>query len=129
MYLTPLEESMWEGEIGEGKSYAMRVLVKYGEAMQAQRMVPISSAHVSFTSYRLMGEVGLEWLTDLVKRDNTAIVPTTTQVTCADMSRWKSLDISETRLQTFQRLAHLATREYHTPWRAGVNKMERAQGK
>ena len=55
MHLTRNEEAMLTGELGEAQSYAMQVLTRYGEAMQAENMVPITSAHVSYTSLGLIG--------------------------------------------------------------------------
>ena len=97
MYLTPHEEAMLAGEYGTVKAYAMSVLTKYGDAMLAENMVPISSAHTSFTSYRHMGDVGVEWLTQLVDMGAHIELPTTTQVTCVDLTRWQELDIEPQR--------------------------------
>lgn len=51
MYLTPEEQAMLDGEHGPGTAEAMRLLVRLGEAMGAERMVPISKAHTSAVHY------------------------------------------------------------------------------
>ncbi|MHA1838376.1 MAG: aconitase X [Candidatus Ranarchaeia archaeon] len=87
------EESMLNGEHGPAKSYAMEVMARFGDALQAENMVPISSAHASYTSYRLMSKVGIQWLEEVVRLGGHASVPTTTQVASIDMVRWKELAI------------------------------------
>lgn len=47
MYLAKEEEKMLDGEYGEATSYAMRILVKLGEAHDAERLVDAKSAHVA----------------------------------------------------------------------------------
>ena len=47
MELTSLERDMLEGKHGEGVALAMKVQVGTGKAFYAQRMVPITRAHVS----------------------------------------------------------------------------------
>ncbi len=48
MYLTSSEREMLDGKLGEGVAEAMRIQVALGEAFDAERMVEISRAHVSF---------------------------------------------------------------------------------
>lgn len=50
MVLTEEETAMLEGEYGEGTALAMRIQVGIGEAFDAQRMVPISRAHVALSN-------------------------------------------------------------------------------
>jgi len=49
MKINPEQESILQGESGHALALAMRTLVKYGEAFQAQRLVAIKSAHVAGT--------------------------------------------------------------------------------
>lgn len=46
MYLSPEEQEMLNGAHGAAKKAAMELLVEYGEALGAEKMVPISSACV-----------------------------------------------------------------------------------
>ena len=48
MHLTVQEKEMLEGRFGEGVAEAMRIQVALGEAFNAERMVEVSRAHVSF---------------------------------------------------------------------------------
>ena len=50
MELTSLEQSMLDGEFGEGVALAMRVQVGVGKAFDAKRMVPITRAHVALSA-------------------------------------------------------------------------------
>ncbi|HHY39186.1 MAG TPA: DUF521 domain-containing protein [Clostridia bacterium] len=50
MHLTPEEKKMLDGEYGEGVALAMRVQVALGEAFDAERMVPITRAHVALSN-------------------------------------------------------------------------------
>ncbi|MCG8633653.1 MAG: aconitase X catalytic domain-containing protein [Desulfobacterales bacterium] len=51
MYLTQEEQAMLDGAQGDGTAEAMRLLVRLGESMNAQKMVPISRAHTSAVHY------------------------------------------------------------------------------
>jgi predicted aconitase len=48
VYLTEFEKRLLDGKMGEGAAEAMRIQVALGEAFDAERMVEISRAHVSF---------------------------------------------------------------------------------
>lgn len=50
MYLTDEEKRMLDGEYGEGTALAMRVQVGIGEAFGAERMLPITRAHVALSN-------------------------------------------------------------------------------
>ncbi|GAB6147969.1 hypothetical protein JCM10135_05100 [Stetteria hydrogenophila] len=67
MYLTRVEEAMLRGDYGEGVARAMRVIVKVGEALGAERLVEISHAHVSGISYHNLGDPGAELLEELAE--------------------------------------------------------------
>ncbi len=62
MYLTPEEEKIFDGEYGEAKKIAIRLLYSLGELGGARRLIPIKSAHVSGVSYKNIGEGGLKFL-------------------------------------------------------------------
>ena len=66
MYLTKEEERLLSGEEGPAVARAMEVLVKVGEAMGAERLVPIKHAHVSGVSIFNIGSYGLEFLESML---------------------------------------------------------------
>jgi len=51
MDLTDYEKQMLDGRFGEGVAEAMKIQVALGEAFDAERMVEISRAHVSFGNF------------------------------------------------------------------------------
>jgi len=67
MYLTKEEERIYEGEEGWAYQIAMRILVKLGDLFEADRLIPIESAHVSGVSYKTIGDAAVEFLEALSK--------------------------------------------------------------
>ncbi len=74
MHLTRDEELMLAGEYGEAVQEAMKILVKVGELLGAERLVNISHAHASGVSYGTIGDPGLHWLKSLASRGAKARV-------------------------------------------------------
>jgi|UniRef100_A0A7J2U441 predicted aconitase len=77
MYLTRIEEKMFSGEYGEVVEKAIRVIVKVGEALGAERLVKISHAHISGVSYFNIGDEGLELLEGFSNRGAMVSIYTT----------------------------------------------------
>lgn len=77
MHLTREEERILEGEHGEAKAFALRVIVKVGEALGADRLIKIKHAHVSGASYSTVGKAGLEFLESIAGMGARVEVPTT----------------------------------------------------
>lgn len=93
MYLTKEEERILNGEQGSLLQKAMEIMVRFGDAMRAERLVPIVYAHVSLTSTNIRGEH--EFLKSFVTEDAKVKVPTTCQTLSIDRERWTELGISE----------------------------------
>ncbi len=66
LHLTKEEEKIYSGEYGWSAEKAIRVIVKVGEAMGAERLIRISHAHISGVGYANIGESGISLLKDLV---------------------------------------------------------------
>lgn len=77
MYLTREEERILAGEEGEAKRLALSVIVKVGEALGAERLVPIKHAHISGASYSTVGEPGRRFIEDLARMGARFSVPAT----------------------------------------------------
>jgi len=92
MFLTKEEEAMLNGEKGPAVQRAMEILVKYGKAMRAERMIPIEHAHVSMTTPK---EYGLGFLEEMVSLGAKVIVPSTSQTMAIDRERYKELGFSD----------------------------------
>ncbi len=95
MYLTKEEEKMLDGEYGEAIAKAMRILVAVGEIYGAERMVEITSAHISGVSYKTIGDGGLEFLEDFSKSGAKVKVKTTLNPAGIDVIDWRRLDIAD----------------------------------
>jgi len=67
LYLTREEERIYEGEEGWAYQIAMKILVKLGDLFEADRLIPIDSAHVSGVSYKTIGDAAIEFLEALNK--------------------------------------------------------------
>ncbi|OPL08545.1 MAG: hypothetical protein AVO33_09950 [delta proteobacterium ML8_F1] len=50
MILTQEQQDMLDGKYGEGVAYAMKIQVAIGESFDAERMVPITRAHVALSN-------------------------------------------------------------------------------
>ena len=50
MKLTRDQQDMLDGKYGEGVAYAMKIQVAIGESFDAERMVPITKAHVALSN-------------------------------------------------------------------------------
>lgn len=94
MFLTRDEESTLNGERGSGPQQAMELLVALGTIYDADRLVSITSAHLSGVSYKTIGKGGLSFLNDLAS-DARVQVKTTLNPAGMDLERWKDMGIQE----------------------------------
>src|SRR5690606_36317562 len=83
LQLTAADQAMLAGEEGEGVALAMRVLVATAEAMGAERLLDIESAHVDGCLYH--GPSGLDFARALVDGGARVRVPTTFNVSSLDL--------------------------------------------
>ncbi len=95
MELTKEQEKMLSGEEGEATRKAMEILVGLGDIYEAEKLIPIRSAHVSGVSIRTSGEAGLEFIEDMVEKGAKARVPTTINPAGMDLENWKELGAPE----------------------------------
>ncbi len=77
MYLDRIDERILNGEYGEAKRLALKILVSIGEALGAEKLIPISHAHISGVSYFNIGDEGLEFLEDMLVKGAKTLVFTT----------------------------------------------------
>ena len=93
MRLTPKQARLGrEGSAAQRK--ALQLLVALGDLYEAERLVPVTSAHVSGASYKLIGDAGVEFLEDFAK-DARVAVPTTVNPLGTDLQQWRELGIPE----------------------------------
>lgn len=93
MFLTKKEERILEGEEGEAKALAMRLLVAIGDAYEARRMIKVRSAQISGVSYKTIGEPGLDFLREFSSEGAVATVKSMLNPAGMDLARWRELGV------------------------------------
>ncbi|RLE86517.1 MAG: hypothetical protein DRN04_19360, partial [Thermoprotei archaeon] len=93
MYLTREEEAILSGELGPEYQKAMKVLVKLGDALGAEKLIRIVHAHISGISYQNIGDAGLEFLEEYSKVK--VRVDATSNPIGFDMKLWSEMNIPE----------------------------------
>src|SRR6266699_5183794 len=88
----------------ESQRKAMEILLAVGRLADAPRLVPITSAHVSGASYKMIGDPGLEFLEDFAQSARVR-VPTTVNPLGTDLAQWRELGVSETFAAKQRRIA------------------------
>ncbi|MBM4237671.1 MAG: DUF521 domain-containing protein [Euryarchaeota archaeon] len=94
MFLTREEEAILRGEAGPGAKRCMELLVAIGTVYDAERLVPISSAHLSGVSYKTIGDGGLSFLLEIAE-DARVRVGTTLNPAGMDRRRWREMGVPE----------------------------------
>ncbi len=92
MYLTPLEEKIFNGERGPTYQKAIEILAALGDIYDADRLIPIKSAQIAGVSYKTIGDAGLEWISDLKGK---VAVPSILNPAGMDLECWREMGISE----------------------------------
>jgi phosphomecalonate degydratase large subunit len=90
MYLSRVEEAIYQGEQGETLRRMMEILVALGEIYGAERLVPVRSVQIAGVSYKNIGEAGLEWISDL---EGQVAVPSILNPAGMDLCRWREMGI------------------------------------
>ena len=77
MHLTQEEERVYDGESGWANQTCIKILVRLGELFNAEKLIPINSAHVSGVSYKTLGDAPIEFLRALADNEARVKVRTT----------------------------------------------------
>ncbi|MFH0897639.1 MAG: aconitase X catalytic domain-containing protein [Candidatus Bathyarchaeota archaeon] len=93
--MTREEEKMIRGECGIITQKSMEILVTLGETFGAERLVEVTSAHLSGVSYANIGDPGLEFLEEWAASGTKALIQTTINPCGMDVERWREFGISE----------------------------------
>lgn len=96
MYLTREEEKAFDGEYGEAVSLAMRILCALGDFFEADRLIPIQSAHVSGVSYKTGGDALLTTLKKFSSLGAKVQSFTTLNPGGVDLERWAEMNVEKT---------------------------------
>ena len=94
MNLNSEQKIMLEGREGPTKQKAIRLLIDLGRAANAEKLVPVVSAHVSGVSPLTGGDGLIKFLKDLGSEDKvkTAVDTTLNSAGC-DRTKFKEMDI------------------------------------
>ena len=94
MELDREEEAALDGKHGSTLQMAYRILVATGEATDAERLVPVSWAHLSGVNYNTIGDVGQEFL-DGLSKDARVKIKTTLNPMGFDQDSVQKYDLDE----------------------------------
>lgn len=95
MYLTKEEERIYNGDMGEALQKAIKAIVKVGEALGADRLIPIQHVHVSGISYYNIGEAGYKFIKYLYSSSVKTVVFSTLNPLGMDLEKWEEMGISK----------------------------------
>ncbi|HUH82634.1 MAG TPA: aconitase X catalytic domain-containing protein [Nitrososphaerales archaeon] len=94
MHLDSGQEKLLRGEGGEAKQFAMEIVTKVGDAVGADSLVPIKSAHV-LAHFSSLHEAGVDVLEKFADSGGKFAVPTSVDPASIDLQNWRSFGIPE----------------------------------
>lgn len=114
MELTKDEEAALKGEKGETFELAYRILVATGEAINADRLIPISWAHLSGVNYNTIGDAGEEFLSK-ISNDAKVAVKTTLNPMGFDIDNVSNYNLDQNFIEKQQSIRESYERMGVTP--------------
>jgi len=84
---------MLEGEEGPAIAKSMELLMALGEVFEAERLIPVESAHISGVSYKSLSDAGLEFLEEQAGLGARARVRATLNPSGMDLDRWREMGV------------------------------------
>ena len=106
MYLTSEQELMLKGERGIATQKSMEILVNYGDALGAEKLIEVGSSH-TLLFFQLPKDVEDVWRFYEMFAGAKAKVPTTTNV-CIIPDEWKAIGIPEAAAQSMKKVNEFA---------------------
>jgi predicted aconitase len=89
MILTEQEEAMLAGKYGRGIQKAMSILVKYGDSLEAEKLVPVASGHIwAIDPYEFLTDI-TEGVTEL----GVKLVTTHPLTGFFDLDKWQEMGV------------------------------------
>lgn len=104
MYLTNKENHMLEGKYGLPVQKSMEILVALGECYDAQRMIPVSSAHLLY-SISALGKGGTLFLHEMADRGCRFVIDTDTNAVSFEPSILMDFGMAEKHIPQQNALA------------------------
>lgn len=86
---------MLDGEEGPAVAKSMELLVALGEVFEADRLIPVKSAHISGVSYSNLGDAGRNWLKEQAEMGAKCRIKATLNPAGMDMEKWREMDVPE----------------------------------
>jgi predicted aconitase len=102
MHLTPEEHAMLEGVHGEAAATAMRIISDMGRIQDAEKLVPVTSAHIDGCLYH--GASGVEFAERLVSQQGRIVIPASLNVGALDLQRPERIKLDERERDLARRL-------------------------
>ena len=136
MELTTKEEAILSGQQGEANQIAMALLVDIGEFFEADKLIPVSSAHISGVSYLTGGDGLIDQLNLFVEKEAKVAIPSTLNPCGMDRNNWEDfyidlefatkqfeilkyfekMDVTTTCSCTPYDFGHILTKGQHVAW-------------
>jgi predicted aconitase len=107
--LTPEERAMLAGAEGPAVKRALEMQIEVGEFFGAERLVPVSSAHL-MAEIESMGEAGLAFVEEMADLGARVRVPTTCNPRSVDAAMWRELGQDERQVELEAQLARVLER-------------------
>jgi predicted aconitase len=98
MHLTKKENEMLEGKHGYPVQKSMEILFALGECYEAEKMIPIASAHIG-GSRAINGKAGALFIGEMADKGGKFVVFTDTNPSSIEPLLWKDIGISEETTQ------------------------------
>jgi len=95
MKLTPDEQQMLDGKYGDVVRKSMELLVALGDCFDAERMVPIVSAHLVAPNPVTAGKGGTAYIKEMAEKGGRFVVTLTTDPACLEPWLWREMGFSE----------------------------------
>jgi len=86
---------MLDGEQGPAVAKSLKLLVALGEVFEAERLVPVESAHISGVSYKNLGDAGLDFLEEQARLGAKTMIRATLNPAGMDLDLWRDMGVSE----------------------------------
>jgi predicted aconitase len=101
--LSDLDQSMLDGGLGEATRFAMSVVVRMAEVLQAPDLISVEQAHIDACA--LMSQSNLEFVLHLAEHGDRVRVPTTLNMVSLDLDHWKELGVPSQFAEQATRIA------------------------
>jgi predicted aconitase len=92
LHLDAEQEKLLKGNEGEAKQFAMEIVTRVGDAVSADSLVPIKSAHV-LAHYSSLHDAGIEVLERFANAGGKFAVPTSVDPASVDLENWRDFGV------------------------------------